>query len=116
MKQNDLTDTKYKLSPQQYENIFNVYEDIDIGYFYNILKTVNFPEDLNPGVYDLYEVQPGDTWPYISWKVYNSILLWWCICSTNNISNPIEPLTPGTQLKILKSAYLKNVLNTIQSD
>ena len=112
-KQNEISDISYSLSPQQYENIFNVYEDSDVGYFYNLLRTVNFPADLNPDVYNIYVVKPQDTWPLISWKLYNSIFLWWSICSLNNIQNPLEPLVPGTEIKVLKSRYLQNILNNI---
>lgn len=115
-KQNDISDVNYTLSPQQYENIFNVYSDQDIGYFFNLLKTVNFPSDLNPDVYDLYVVQTNDTWPSISWKIYNSIFLWWAICSINNIQNPLVMPPAGTQIKIMKSIYLQNVLNNIGLD
>lgn len=114
MKQNDLTDINYTLSPQQYENIFNVYEDSDIGYFYNILRTVNFPTDLDPDSYNLYVVEPLDTWPLISWKIYNSIFLWWTICALNNIQNPIEGLPVGQEIKVLKPMYLQNILNSIK--
>ena len=116
MKQNQLTDINYKLSPQHYENIFNVYEDSDIGYFYNLLRTVNFPRDLRPDVYDIYVVMPDDTWPLISWKVYNTVFLWWSICSLNNIQNPTIMPDPGTQIKVLKPLKLKSLLQTIQTE
>lgn len=112
-KQNDLTDVSHTLSPQQYENIFNVYSDSDIGYFYNLLKTVNFPMDLDPSVYNTYTIAPKDTWPLISWKVYNSIILWWVICAVNNIQNPLIMPPVGTELKILQTEYLRNVLSNI---
>jgi nucleoid-associated protein YgaU len=114
MKQNDLTDISYSLSPQQYENIFNVYEDSDNGYFYNILRTINFPSDLNPNSYNTYIIEPLDTWPLISWKVYNSVFLWWTICALNNIQNPIDNLIPGQEIKVLKPIYLQNILNSIK--
>lgn len=116
MKQNDLTDINYNLSPQQYENIFNVYSDQDIGYFFNILKTINFPTDLDPDVYDLYTIEPNDAWPIISWKVYNSVFLWWVLCSVNNIQNPLIMPEPGTQIKILKGIYIRNILNNLESE
>lgn len=115
-KQNDLTDINYTLSPQQYENIFNVYEDSDIGYFYNLLRTVNFPEDVNQDIYDTYIIEPLDTWPLISWKIYNSVFLWWSICSLNNIQNPLALPKPGTEIKVLKAVYLQNILNNIRMD
>ena len=115
-KQNDLTDIHYTLSPQQYENIFNVYTDSNIGYFYNLLKKVNFPSDLSNDVYDVYTIQPSDTWPLISWKMYNSIILWWVICSLNNIENPLIMPPVGTEIKILKIRYLQGVLSDIAAN
>ncbi|MDD4110021.1 MAG: hypothetical protein PHS54_00545 [Clostridia bacterium] len=115
-KQNELTDVSYTLSPQQYENIFNVYEDSEIGYFYNLLRTINFPADLNPDVYNIYVIEPNDTWPLISWKIYNSIFLWWSICALNNIVNPLAAMTPGIEIKVLKPMYLQNILNNIKLD
>lgn len=112
--QNQLSDVSYSLSPQQYENIFNVYSDSDIGYFYNLLKTVNFPSDLSSDVYDIYVIEPTDTWPLISWKMYNSIFLWWVLCSVNNISNPLKFPSPGTEIKIIKTRYLQTILNNIR--
>lgn len=114
MKQNEIIDVKYKLSPQQYENIFNVYEDSELGYFYNLLRTINFPKDISTDTYDIYTVEPMDTWPLISWKLYNSIYLWWVICSVNNIQNPTSTPPAGTELKILKPLYLRNILNSIK--
>ena len=114
MKQNEIANSNYTLSPQQYENIFNVYEDSDIGYFYNLLRTINFPSDLSTDVYDIYVIESSDTWPLISWKVYNTILLWWVVCAANNIQNPTKMPAPGTKLKVLKGMYLRNILNTIK--
>jgi hypothetical protein len=115
-KQNELADVTYSLSPQQYENIFNVYEDADIGYFFNLLRTVNFPEDLDPNTYDNYVIEPNDSWPLISWKVYNTVFLWWLICSTNRIQNPSKLPETGTAIKIIKIQYAKNILNDIQAE
>jgi len=115
-KQNDLTDVTYSLSPQQYENIFNVYEDADIGYFFNLLRSVNFPTDLDPNTYDYYVIEPNDSWPLISWKVYNTVFLWWIICSVNQIQNPTALPAAGNTIKILKVSYVRNILNDIQAE
>jgi hypothetical protein len=115
MKQNDIEDVKYSLSPHQYENIFEVYEDSDIGYFYNLLKTVNFPMDLDPTIYNIYVVRPGDTWTLIAWTVYNNISLWWSICALNNIQNPLNMPPPGTEIKTLKIVYLQKILSDMRS-
>lgn len=115
-KQNELTDVTYSLNTQQYENIFNVYEDDDIGYFFNLLKTVNFPGDLDPNTYDYYIIEPNDTWPLISWKLYNSVLLWWLLCSVNQIQNPTELPVAGEKIKVLRVSYVRNILNNIRTE
>lgn len=118
MKQNDLTDVTYKLAPQNYENIFNVYEMLDsddqVKYMYNILRKVNFPDDLDPSIYTTYVTKLNDTWPLISWIQYSNVTLWWLICHLNNIANPTVQPEPGTELKILDINVLKNVLNSLK--
>lgn len=117
MRQNEIDDNNIsRLVPQQYENIFNVYVDGDGYYFYNLLKTVNFPEDLREDIFSLYTVQDRDTWTGISWKVYNDIRMWWIICAANNITNPLEMPESGTQLKILNIYVVKNILNQLKEE
>lgn len=102
-----------KLDNENYENIFNVYLDENGYYFYNLLQTVVIPSDLPEGYYDNYSVVYGDTWPFISYKIYNTPNLWWVILSVNNIANPTEQPKPGQQIQILKSRYVTNILNQI---
>jgi len=109
MKFNDI-DPNNTLDPQKMENIFNVYTDDDSYYYYNLLKSVYFPEDLDPTYYTTYTVVPKDTWPLISWKNYQTTNLWWLLCAVNQIINPTEPLEPGTILRILNVDVVRNVM------
>jgi hypothetical protein len=113
-KQNDINNLP-TLDQFRYENIFNVYQNKTGQYFYNILRKVNFPEDINETVYSTYVV-PNDNLPYtfISYKVYGTIYLWWVICSVNHIINPVNYPTAGTKLKILKPEYVRSVLQSLQ--
>lgn len=104
-----------RLSPEKYENIFNVYVDNDSRYYYNLLQAVNFPTNLPNGVFKIYTVSPGDTLPYISYKLFSTIHLWWIICLTNNIDNPTVNLEPGTTLKILNDSIIKLIVKEINS-
>lgn len=115
MRQNDLNDIDYELTEHHYENIFDVYVDEDVGYFFNILKTVNFPENIDPSTYYEYEIRHGDSWASISWRVYKSTLLWWVLCSLNNVMDPLKDLISGEKIKILKPIYLRDILNTIST-
>jgi hypothetical protein len=114
MKHNDVPNVSYKITPQNYENIFNVYQDEDGFYYYNILKTVNFPAELDPSVFQEYTTGYNDTWPIISWKFYHSVKLWWLICAANQIVNPVEQPKAGTVLKIINSTVARNILNNLE--
>lgn len=113
MRQNFIDDLPL-LDVTRYENFFDIYEDENKLYFYNLLKTVSFDqENLDPQIYTTYTVQPKDTYPYISYKKYKTINLWWLICALNNIQNPTSFPEPGTSLKILNIELVNNVLNNI---
>ena len=109
MKHNDITDIK-KLTVQNMENIFNVYSDENDYYFYNLLKTVYIPSNVDPNLYNLYMTVPKDTWPLISYKHYNTINLWWVICAVNQITNPIIQPPPNIKLRILTKEVVRDIL------
>ena len=104
-----------KLRNENYANIFNIYQDEDDRYFYNLLQTVAIPANLPVGYYDNYSAVYGDTWPYVSYKAYNTPNLWWVITSVNNIQDPTVQPQPGAQFKILKTQYVSFVLNEIKT-
>ncbi len=101
------------LSDYDYENIFSVYTDEDGFFFYNLLNSVNFPEDISPLLYNLYTVKAGEVWPTISYRVYNTIKLWWLICAANRIFNPLVMPDPGTKIKVLTAPAVNQVLKRI---
>lgn len=113
-KQNNLTEL-IELDTFRYENLFNVYQNENQQYFYNLLAKVNFPEEISEEYYTTYTVG-SDLIPYtlISYKVYNTISLWWLICAVNRITNPVDFPAANTQLKILKTQYVRNVLQSIK--
>ena len=114
-KQNEIKDVAIKkLSAQNLENLFYIFEKEDGQYFYNILKTVNVPEDIAPNVYSQYEVVPKDTWPLIAYKFYKDVRLWWLVCSVNQIINPVKQPESGTIIKILKPYIVRNILSDIK--
>jgi len=102
-----------KLEDTNIENIFQVHQDENENYFYNLLQTVHIPQNLPESYYTIYDVSPIDTWPLISYNVYNDTKLWWLIALTNNISNVTAPLKPGTQLKILKTSIVSEILTEL---
>jgi LysM repeat protein len=114
MVQNEIEELP-RLTQERLENIFNIYLNDDNRYFYNLLQNINFPEDLPDGLFKLYTIEPEDTLPLISHKVYGTINLWWAICLPNKINNPIIQLQPGTVLKILNNSIIRVLLQQINS-
>ncbi len=100
------------LRPQQYENIFNVYEDKDGFYFYNLLQNVILP-DLPENYTHLVTTDKGDTWTTISWAAYGTIHLWWTILLLNKIQNPLQMPEPGTVLKYIRKEHLGYLIKSI---
>ena len=115
MKRNDITDIQEKIFFQNYENLFNVYGTSDGDYFYNILRKVNIPEDIDKGYYTDYVVKPGDTWTLLAYNFYTDVKLWWIICLANNVRNPLLFPTPGKVLRIFTSEITQNILMTVRS-
>lgn len=112
-KQNDITELP-SLDKFRYENIFNVYQNSDNRYYYNLLRKVNFPDNIDETYYTTYTVQINNIpYTYISYEQYGTIYLWWLICAVNNITNPVVFPAPGTKLKMLKPAYVRSVLQSL---
>ena len=95
-----------------YDRIFSVFQE-DGYYAYNIIKSVNVPDELAPGMTDYIRLNGQMAWTHISFQVYGTIKLWWLICLTNKILNPVILPKPGTVLKIIKPEFLKTLLSQI---
>lgn len=114
-KQNDIKDVAIKLlSAQNLENLFYIFQKDNGQYYYNIIKAVKFPEELDPFIYTNYETKPKDTWPLIAYKFYKDVRLWWIVCATNRIINPVKLPAPGTIVKILTPDTVRSVLNKLK--
>lgn len=108
-KQNQI-DELPRLRTENYENIFSVNLDQDNRYFYNLLQTIKFPDNLPKNFYKTYITKTGDTYPFISYKVYNTPNLWWVITAFNKIDNPIPILEPGVVLNIPVFDVVRSIL------
>lgn len=116
MKITDIKSKTIEISSQNYENIFNIYTDENGFYYFDLLKTVDFPSDLDSEVYDYYECNGVETYPNLSYKFYRNVTLWWIICAANQIDNPVEQPHAGDILKIIKPEYVKSVLAKINQN
>ena len=102
------------LPSSAYENIFNMYKDEGEFYTYNILKTVKFPREMDSEFFSYHQVAGKNTWCRLSFEYYGTIHLWWLICLTNKIMNPVVFPEPGTVLKILHPIYVSEVIDQIK--
>jgi len=102
-----------KLDDFAFENIFKVYQEEGNYYFYNILKTINFDGVLSSDIYYDYTIKGEIPYTALSYEIYEDIKLWWLIVVVNGINNPVEFPKRGTVLKIIKPAYVREVLNII---
>lgn len=111
------------LNDFSYENIFNVYleahndgDKMNPSHFaYNILKAVKMPPDIDPESFVYVEIVGKIAWTQLSFLEYGTIRLWWLICITNGILNPVTLPEPGSVIKVIKPAYVKTVISTIKS-
>lgn len=104
-----------ELKLTKYENIFKLYKTSDNLYFYNILKGIYLPKDLDETKVYYQSIATKMPWTLVSYNAYNTIDLWWLICLANNIFNPIKFPEQGTLLKIIKPTYVTQLLDEIQT-
>jgi hypothetical protein len=119
---NKIRDFKnYKNYIEDYDmaNMFYVYPNNDLDQnvlIYNINRTIQF-EGLNKtegGTFESYQVIDGDTWNMISFKHYDTTMLWWLVCKLNGVINPtIEPEV-GDVLRIMNKQSVGEVLNKLK--
>jgi hypothetical protein len=113
MNQNNFPNLPTLTSLYRYENFFNVYQNTDGSYFYNLLRGINIFPANNSSVEDVYTTKSNDTWYLISYNYYNTMDLWWLVCEYNQIKDPTTMPVVGTTLKLLKSEYVWPILQQI---
>ena len=111
--QNQVKDLN-NLNKYSFEQVFKMYKQ-DGFYAYNIIKTIEFPDELDPQIFDNISIDGEVPWTTISQKLYGTIRLWWLLCLVNKIMNPVILPTPGIIIKAIKPNYLKTVIDQIVS-
>lgn len=107
--------TAGKISQINYENIFNVYDTGDF-YYYNLIKTIIVPEEMDEENFFYYDVLVGDTWTNIAYNVYGDVRAWWLICIANNIFDPTSFPKIGQKLKLFTRVVAQQILATINRE
>jgi nucleoid-associated protein YgaU len=104
-----------------FSNYFNKAYDSDSDAFFNVINRSIFfktPGDKTElaDVYKPYIVLSGDTWTLISYKMYNTVNLWWLICKFNTIQNPFNQPLPNTIVKIPDLGLVDSILSSLRSE
>ena len=107
-------DETTSLDNYNFANLFHVVNKGEKSYF-NLYRNVNFElGDLDPALFENYEIMESDSWTNISYKFYGTVKLWWLICRFNNVKNPFNELKAGKIIKIPVNELMENVLDVIK--
>jgi hypothetical protein len=104
------------LNRYRYEKIFRVYKNNGIHYFYNLLQTLNLPDQIDETKVYYITAKQKEPWTMISFRAYKTIELWWLLCLLNKIYNPLLFPESGTTLKVLRPQYLPELFNEIENN
>jgi len=97
-------------------NVYDILRDSQTNeYFLNIFRCYEFIDEVkNNNVYfDIYYTEDTDWWDNISYKYYETEVLWYLICLINDITNPFEEMVAGRQVKVLKKTFLYNIFRAL---
>lgn len=96
--------------------LFNILQDENGTRLQNIWRSYSLNDDVTGQTvfYDTYEMEDEDWWENISYQYYETPSLWWILCIMNNVQNPFEELEPGQETKILKGAYIYQLIKEME--
>ena len=98
------------------ENFFDTKIDKNGKEVYLLNKTIHIENnDMNPEIYKNYIAEKLDNWFLISYKAYGTIDLWWLVCKTNSIIDPLIQPEPGDIIKILNENIVESILDSIRN-
>jgi len=104
------------LNNYRYENIFNMYQNDNRQYFYNIVKKIVLPtKNLDPTQFIYFPIKQKMPWTMASFQVYSTIELWWLLCLLNNVTNPVIQPKSGTYIKVLLPSLVTPLINNIKA-
>ena len=102
-----------------YENIFKIHSATSKEkefYFYNILRKINLPSELDANAISYYSVKTNLPLTTISHEIYDDMRLWWLLFFLNEktiADNGLFVISGGTQLRFLRQEYLPVILSQI---
>ncbi len=96
--------------------LFNILQDEDGVQLQNVWRSYSLNDEVTGQTvfYDTYEMEDEEWWDNISYSFYNTPALWWVLCIMNNVQNPFEEIEPGQETKILRGAYLYQLIKEME--
>lgn len=116
MKISEIYSLKNHITKKDLSNLFHIKDIDNTGLVYSIMRTLHFDHlnDVPLDYFNYYTAIVNDTWPLISFKLYDTTELWWMLIKLNEIKNPfVEPLV-GYKIRYISKATISDVLNTIR--
>ena len=93
-----------------------IYIRRDTGHYaYNLLKTVQIPDTIAGEMVEYIRITGDQSWTQVSFNVYGTIKLWWLICITNKILNPVVLPAPGMIIKLIKRKHVPTIISEIEN-
>lgn len=106
-----ITDINQLTKISDFENFFNVYEDINGNYIYNLNSTLY----INAASYETYTCDTTCYWPLISYKLYNTTRLAWLLMKINDVkaTDIFLPKNPGDKIRYLPIETVNGILESL---
>lgn len=104
-----------QISYTDLENSFNVYQDEDGFYKFNLNSTVVIdPKNCN---YNLYQLNQDLHWPLISYKIYGDTRETWILMKLNEVKfkDVFRPVKAGKYIKYLDTTQLQQIANIMSN-
>lgn len=101
------------LKSYRYENIFKLYKTNKDQYYYNLLQSVFLPDKIDQDFIYYQLLSKTMPWTAVSFNAYKTIELWWLVCLTNKIYNPIKLPKENQLIKLIRPQYVPTVINEI---
>lgn len=96
----------------QWTNLFNIYQDKDGKYFFNLVNSVQLKdEEINPIYFETHYGTESDNLFHLSHRYYDTISLWWLIAYVNKLDDPF--FLEGKTLRIFKPEVVGQILEFV---
>lgn len=93
-----------------FENFFNVHQDKDGNYFFNLNTTMYV--NAAPEVQLTHVCNCKMHWPLVSYKLYGTTRLAWMLMKLNNVkpADVFKPLMPGDTVKYIDKTQMNSLV------